>query len=139
MLWDVTDPAAPRQLGDPLPDHTDLPSAVAFAPDGHTLATAGADGRVILWDTTDLAASRQLGVPLTGHTGGVSAVAFAPDGHTLATAGADGRVILWDLTGLEGLRAHAMEQACSITAGGLDRAEWTHYVPGLEYVDVCRT
>ncbi len=77
-------------------------SEVSFTPDGHTLATAGADGRVILWDTTDPAAPRQLDVPLTGHTGGAYAVSFTPDGHTLATAGADGRVILWDLTGLEG-------------------------------------
>jgi hypothetical protein len=32
-----------------------------------------------------------------------------------------------------------MERACIITGGGLDRAEWDSYVPGLEYVDVCKT
>jgi len=111
---------------------------VAFAPDGHTLATAGFDGTAILWDVTDPAAPRRLGGPLTGHTDSVSAVAFAPDGHTLATAGFDGTAILWDVTGLQWLRAHAMERACSITGGGLDRSEWTRYVPGLDYVDVCK-
>jgi len=111
---------------------------VAFAPDGHTLATASYDRTAILWDVTDPAAPRRLGGPLTGHTNGVSAVAFAPDGRTLATAGDDRTAILWDVTGLQGLRAHAMERACSITGGGLNRSEWTRYGPGLDYVDVCK-
>ena len=74
--------------------------SVAFAPDGTTLATAGADGTVILWDLTDPAQPRRLGPPLTGHTGTVYSVAFAPDGTTLATGdtyATDGTVILWDL------------------------------------------
>jgi WD40 repeat protein len=137
-LWDTTNPAAPDQVGSLLADGTRSVSALAFAPDGHTLATAGDDGTA-LWDTTDPAAPHRIGSPLTGHTGRVTAVAFAPDGHTLATAGDDGTVVLWDLTGLERLRAHPMERACSITGGGLDRTEWARYVPGLPYVDVCKT
>jgi WD40 repeat protein len=72
--------------------------SVAFAPDGHTLATASSDGTVILWDLTDRARPQPLGQPLTGHTDAVSTVALAPDGHTLTTASSDGTVILWDLT-----------------------------------------
>ena len=67
-------------------------SAVAFAPDGATLASAGDDGTVKLWDP---ATGHELRT-LTGHQGGVSAVAFAPDGATLASAGNDGTVKLWD-------------------------------------------
>ncbi len=106
---------------------------VAFAPEGHILATADVDG-IVLWDTTDPAAPQRLGSPLTG---GITA-AFAPDGHILATADVDGTV-LWDLSGLEGLRAHAMERACAITGGGLDRTEWARYLPALQYDDVCGT
>jgi WD40 repeat protein len=53
---------------------------VAFAPDGHTLATASDDKTVLLWDLTDLTRPRRLGDPLTGHTDDVYAVAFARTG-----------------------------------------------------------
>jgi len=33
---------------------------VAFAPDGHTLATASDDKTVLLWDLTDLTRPRRL-------------------------------------------------------------------------------
>ena len=63
---------------------------MAFAPDGHTLATASDDKTVhaVGRHRPDPTRSR-LGDPLTGHTDGVYAVAFAPDGHTLATASCD--------------------------------------------------
>jgi WD40 repeat protein len=137
ILWDVTDPAAPRPLGSPLTGHTGWVNAVAFAPDGRMLATASFDGTTILWDLTDPAAPRPLGSPLTGHTGSVNAVAFTPDGRTLATASNDGTALLWDLGGLTDLRDHAIERACVITGDGLDRAHWYRYVPTLAYIDVC--
>jgi WD40 repeat protein len=47
-LWNVTDPAHPSPLGQPLIGHTDTVFAVAFSPDGHTLATGSADHTVRL-------------------------------------------------------------------------------------------
>src|SRR5262249_27706666 len=67
---------------------------VAFAPDGRTVATAGADCAIQLWDT---ATGRQRGSP-AGHPGTVHAIIFAPGGRSLASASADGTVRIWDLT-----------------------------------------
>jgi WD40 repeat protein/energy-coupling factor transporter ATP-binding protein EcfA2 len=69
-------------------------SSVAFFRDGHTLATGGSDGRVVLWDLADPTRPRQ---SLVGQVGSVSSVAFSGDGHTLAAGGLDGSVVLWDL------------------------------------------
>ena len=96
-LWDVADPARPRRLGRPADRPHRRRVSVAFAPDGHTLATGSVDNTVILWDVADPARPRRSGDPLTGHTGAVSSVAFAPDGHTLATGSADQTVMLWDV------------------------------------------
>jgi WD domain, G-beta repeat len=97
ILWDLTDRAHPRQLGQPLTGHTNSVNSVVFAPDRHTLAASGDDGTVILWDTTDLAQPHRLGQPLISHTNSVKSVVWTPDGNTLATA-ADNTVVLWDLT-----------------------------------------
>ena len=69
-----------------------LGRAMAIAPDGTWLATAGNDGSVRIWD----AATGEQRKELHGHTDWVNAVAIAPDGTWLATAGNDGSVRIWD-------------------------------------------
>ena len=78
-----------------LADHAGSVTAVAFAPDGRTLATGDSTGTVILRDLTD---PDRTGPPLKGHTSAVNSVAFSPDRRTLATASGDRAVILWDLS-----------------------------------------
>ena len=68
-------------------------AAVAFSPDGATLATFSASGGIRLWDT---ATQQEIGTPMTAGPGPVYALAFSPDGATLATAGGDGSARLWD-------------------------------------------
>jgi WD40 repeat protein len=67
-------------------------AAVAFAPDGKTLVTAGRDGLVKLWD---VASGRPLRT-MERHYMWVEALAFSRDGRTLASAGRDGAIRLWD-------------------------------------------
>ncbi|MFF4056174.1 helix-turn-helix domain-containing protein [Streptomyces sp. NPDC001668] len=66
-------------------------NAVAFAPDGRLLATAGSYGTVQLRRTTDHRTTATLAVP-----GRVRSVAFSPGGRTLAATSTDGPVRIWD-------------------------------------------
>ena len=95
--WNLTDPAHPARLGQPLTGPVGGVASVAFSPDGKTLAAAGDNNTVWRWNLTDPAHPARLGQPLTGPGGGVSSVAFSPDGKTLA-AGSYGTVWRWNLT-----------------------------------------
>jgi WD40 repeat protein len=67
--------------------------ALAFSPDGKTVAAAGATGIVKLWDA---ATGKRVGA-IKAHDSRVRTLAFSPDGKLLATGGVDKLVKLWDV------------------------------------------
>jgi WD40 repeat protein len=73
--------------------HDGWVAALAFAPDGKTLASAGADKVVRLWE---VGTWKPKGV-LKGHTDCVCALAFGRESRWLATGSFDHSAKLWDL------------------------------------------
>ncbi|MET9454753.1 AAA family ATPase [Streptomyces canus] len=98
-LWNVTDPAHPVPYGPALVLRSRFmgPDALAFSPDGRTLATAYDSRKLQLWDVTDPAHPVSHG-PMAGHKGYIDGLAFSPDGRTLASGSADGTIRLWKVT-----------------------------------------
>src|SRR5262249_9254905 len=88
-IWDT---ATWQAVGSPLvPD--DSVEAVAFSPDGHTLAMATTSGRILLWD---LQTRERRELP-RAHAYTVTCVNFSPDGRSLASARLDRTIRLWNV------------------------------------------
>jgi WD40 repeat protein len=95
FAWDistVSDGDQPKKIGS-LKAHTEDVFALKVSPNGNRLASAGADGRVLIWELPTL---RQIN-SLEGHTGWVRCLDYSPDGATLASISHDNYLILWDL------------------------------------------
>jgi WD40 repeat protein len=101
-VWDVE---AGRLLFDLAGGHEAFVGAVAFSPDGRSLATGGDDRLAIVWDLE----ARRPRLTLAGGLGEVWFVAWSPDGRFVATGGEDTTARVWEAaTGVpvRTLRAH---------------------------------
>jgi serine/threonine protein kinase/WD40 repeat protein len=78
-------------------EHTGSIEGLAFAPDGHSLATASADHSIRIWNFD----SRRRVMTLQGHVSEVWSIAFSPDGKTIASGAKDGSVRLWPIRSRE--------------------------------------
>jgi WD40 repeat protein len=99
VLWDVAKRKQFATLTVHIPGQTapatNGASALAFSPDGQTLAADGPNGGdIVLWD---VAKRIQVADLRGGHTRGIFSLAFSPDGRTIASGGHDARIVLWDV------------------------------------------
>ncbi|GAA0373003.1 serine/threonine protein kinase [Actinoallomurus spadix] len=92
-------PATPSVSPSPpnwtLRGHTSWVMAVAFSPDGKTLATAGDDATARLWD---VATHTERGTP-DRHPDGVNSLVISRDGTALYTGGDDGYLRIFPMSG----------------------------------------
>ncbi len=89
---DALPPGAVARLGEVRYRHVGRIFALAFSPDGKTLAAGGWDGSLRLWDVATREELRQF----VGHLGWVQSVAFSPDGKLLASGGKDKIIRVWE-------------------------------------------
>lgn len=82
-----------RQERGILKGHKGQVSAVAFSPDGNTLATGSWDQTVRLWDME----TRQERANFKWPIGKIYSLAYAPDGLRIAAGGDLGAVVVWDM------------------------------------------
>jgi len=73
--------------------HQDVVNALAFSPDGKTIASGGDDRTAIVWDVATAKVKRTL----KDHDLTVTSLAFSPDGQLLASASGNSSVVLWNL------------------------------------------
>jgi WD40 repeat protein len=76
-----------------LDGHVRAVHAVAFSPDGRSLATASDDRTSCVWDVATGARQARF----VGHAGAVLSVAFSPDGSRVATGSSDSTVRVWSV------------------------------------------
>lgn len=100
QLWDVTDPAVPRQLT-VLPEASGKVENLAWSPDGNELAAAADKAGTIRWSVAldGKQATTAAVLPSTNAEGTrfvSTTVAYSPDGALLAAAGTNATVEFWD-------------------------------------------
>lgn len=92
-LFEVVSGKLQRTLG----GHADVVRALAFSPDGTTLAAAGGipgvGGEIRLWNVAD----GTLKKTLTGHTDCIYGFGWRPDGKQFATSSYDKTIKVWDV------------------------------------------
>ncbi|WP_043630429.1 WD40 repeat domain-containing protein [Nonomuraea candida] len=136
--WDlapVIDEGSTSATGRLMTAGGDDSNAVAYAPDGRTVAIARTDQTITLLDP----ATQHVVATLRGHTGGVLSVSYRADGRRLLGADTSGAVREWNLDPRQ-----AVSDLCSMLTpqswndSTLARAEgWPKFLARFSLADTC--
>jgi WD40 repeat protein len=85
QLWNITEPARPQRLSEPLTGFTGYLTGITFSPDGHTIVAGSTDNTVRAWDITDRDHPKPAATAITSHAAAYASPAISPDGKTLVT------------------------------------------------------
>ncbi|WP_128434006.1 helix-turn-helix domain-containing protein [Streptomyces cyaneus] len=115
---------------DPSSDSAEAIRALAFSPDGSTLAVGGNSGTVQLWD---IATQQPLGPSLPTPGGSIDTLAFSPDSTMLYAGGVHVPLQRYVVD-----PDRAVSLVCARAGKAeLTRAQWRTYVPDRPYRRVC--
>jgi WD40 repeat protein len=124
ILWDVPDGKKVRSLTPlPSPPPKELPDpvpaeALAFSPDGKSVAVGSANGNIQIVNVAD----GKLVRAMPGHTSAVTSIAFHPSGNLMVSASKDRTLRLWNPTNgqaIKTLEGHeAWVEGVAFTARG---------------------
>jgi len=135
-LW-VRDAATGKPVLPPIRASATYLKSVDWNSNGTRLVTGGIDGTVRLYDAST---GRQIGtsLPVPGAdlgngSAGYLYATFSPNGRTIAVTDTTGRVWLYPATAAGWVR-----YACRLANRELTRAEWSAFVPGHPYQQICR-
>ena len=81
------------EVGELAPGVSTVKGALAFFPDGNSLAVGGEDGNIMIWDVRTN--ERKVQLPSDGKR--IKAIAISPDGSILAAPNGRRRLTLWNL------------------------------------------
>ncbi|WP_405820039.1 helix-turn-helix domain-containing protein [Streptomyces sp. NBC_01390] len=116
----------------PAPPANGSPEAVgalAFSPDGGTLAVAGDSGSLQLWDT---ASQQPLGSGLTTPGEAITSLAFTLNGTILNAASPHAPLQRYPVSA-----SYAADQICARAGTTLSAGQWHTYIPEAAYRSVC--
>lgn len=129
LVWDLSDPGHPKQLGSPGVGPTDRVLSVSWHSDSARVLVASQDGSLWIWDVDDEGATPHAHLSNLG--AGATFAKWLPTGRILAV-GFSGAVGTWPDS-----VTRAMKEICATAGSPITRAEWSQYVPGHSYESPC--
>jgi WD40 repeat protein len=123
------DPRTGRALQHPIQAEQASVASLSVLPDQSAFVTTSSNGGLKLWDSASL---QQFGSTFPGPLQVWSTAAVTPDGKNLVVVNSDGSGFVWPLA----LSAW-MDHACAVADRNLTQEEWSRFVPGQHYQNIC--